>query len=192
MFEPSFPPPAKRDRHRRSDLREVVNAVHCMSDTGCKWWSLPPCFLPSAAVQNYFYEWSREGVFDRLMNTLCVCGRELVGRSETPVAAVIGPQSVETTEIGGPRGYDAGKKAERRRRHLVVDIEGFPIKTAIHEVSVLDRDRAPAVTLGVLKKASHVKKIWAGGGYRGRKLEKDFCSVSDFAPLWRYWDRLFG
>ena len=192
MFEPSFPPPAKRGCPRSSDLREVVNAVHCMSDTGCQWRALPPCFSPSAAVQNYFYEWSREGVFDQLMNTLCVCERELAGRSETPVAVVIGSQSVETAESRRPRGYDAGKKAERRKRHLAVDIEGFPIKIATHEASVLDRDRAPAVTLGVLKKASHVKKIWADGGYRGRKPEKDFCSGSDFGPLCRYWDKLLG
>ena len=92
-----------------------------------------------------------------------------------------------------PIGGDSGEpQAERRKRHLAVDIEGFPIKIATHEASVLDRDRAPAVTLGVLKKASHVKKIWADGGYRGRKPEKEFCSGSDFGPLCRYWDKLLG
>ena len=33
-----------------------------------------------------------------------------------------------------------------------------------------DRDGAPAVILGVLEKAPHVKKIWADGGYQREKL----------------------
>ena len=57
------------------------------------------------------------------------------------------------TESGGPSGYDAGKKAEGRKRHLVVDAEGLPLGLAVHAASVQDRDGAPAVILGVLEKA---------------------------------------
>ena len=45
-------------------------------------------------------------------------------------------------------GYDAGKKVKGRKRHLVVDVEGFPIELAVHAASVQDRDGAPAVILG--------------------------------------------
>ena len=41
---------------------------------------------------------------------------------------------------------------------------------SFHEASVQDRDGAPAAILGVLKKAPHVRKIWADSGYRGQKL----------------------
>ena len=67
-------------------------------------------------------------------------------------------------------GYDAGKKAEGRKRHLVVDVLGLPLGLAVHAASVQDRDGAPAVILGVLETAPHVKKIWADGGYQGKKL----------------------
>jgi hypothetical protein len=36
--------------------------------------------------------------------------RERVGREASPTAAVLDSQSIKTTESGGPRGYDAGKK----------------------------------------------------------------------------------
>ena len=96
--------------------------------------------------------------------------RALAGRSATPTAAAIDTQSAETTESGGPSGYDAGKKVKGRKRHLVVDVVGLPLGLAVHAASVQDRDGAPAVILQVLEKAPRIKKIWADGGYQGGKL----------------------
>ena len=79
-------------------------------------------------------------------------------------------RSVKTTESGGPPGYDAGKKVKRRKRHLVVDVEGFPIKIAAHGASVQGRDGVPAVILGMLETVPHVTKLRADGGYQGPKL----------------------
>ena len=170
LVEPCLPPPSKRGRPRKTGLREVADAIQYMLATGCQWRAIPPCFPSAATVQQYFHLWSRNGVIDRMTDKLRALGHKLAGRSATPTAAAINTQSAETTESGGPSGYDAGKKVKGRKRHLVVDAEGLPLGLAVYEASVQDRDGAPAVILGVLEKVPHIKKMWADGGYQGEKL----------------------
>ena len=111
---------------RKTDLREVFNAIQYMRDTGCRWRTIPPCFPLAATVQYYFHLWRDNGVFARMMDGLCTLGHELAGRSATPTAAAINTQSAEETESGRPLGYDAGKEVKGRKRHIVVDVEaGF-------------------------------------------------------------------
>ena len=49
-----------------------------------------------------------------------------------PTAVVINIQSVRTTEAGGPRGYDGGKKASGRKWHSLVDTEGKLLNACVH------------------------------------------------------------
>jgi Transposase DDE domain len=45
--------------------------------------------------------------------------------------------------VGGEeRGYDAGKKVKGRKRHILVDTEGFVLKAKIHSAKVMDFERA--------------------------------------------------
>ena len=71
--------------------------------------------------------------------------REREGREAQPTAGVIDSQTVKTTEAGGVRGYDAGKKINGRKRHTVVDTTGMLFGLVVHAADVQDRDGAPAV-----------------------------------------------
>jgi hypothetical protein len=76
----------------------------------------------------------------RDLGNLEMLDRELVGREASPSAAIIDSQSVKTTEAGGPRGYDAGKKINGRKRHAMVDTDGRSVMLQVYPASVQDRD----------------------------------------------------
>ena len=71
---------------------------------------------------------------------LVMLDRERAGREASPTAAVIDSQSGKTTESGGVRSYDGGKKGKGRKRHALVDTDGRALKLHVHAASVQDRD----------------------------------------------------
>ena len=63
-----------------------------------------------------------------------------MGPEPQPSAAIVDFKSVKTTGgVGGEdRGYDGGKKIKGRKRHLLVDTEGFVLKAKVHSAKVMD------------------------------------------------------
>lgn len=51
-----LPAPRRLGRPRKTDSREVVNALLYIASTGCQWRMLPKDFPPCSTVQRYFYE----------------------------------------------------------------------------------------------------------------------------------------
>ena len=100
-------------RPRTYALREIVNAVLYLARGGCTWRMLPHDFPPWKTVSYYFYTWRDAGVWERVHAALRAEARGTAGREPTPSAGIIDSQTVKTTEAGGPKGYDSGKKNRR-------------------------------------------------------------------------------
>src|SRR5436309_3545384 len=153
------------------DRRAVVNAIFYILRTGCQWRLLPHDFPPWGTVSSQFYRWRKSGLWERIHHTLYGRVREAAGKRPRPTAAIIDSQSVKTTEQGGAKGYDAGKKVNGRKRHILVDTLGLLLFVKVTGANIQDRDGAKQVLDEVKERMPRLYLIWADGGYRGKLIQ---------------------
>ena len=174
-LEPHLPAPKATGRPRVYPSREIINAIFCVVRSGCSWRLLPHDFPPSLA--------------QRLPLLQAVpLGRHLGETSRRPARASEGSpetgpsaqrwhrrQPVGEDDRGAEqRGYDGAKKVKGRKRHLLVDTEGFVLRAKVHSAKVMDYEGIKALldhAKGLFPRLSH---LWMDAGYRGEGKGADW------------------
>ena len=180
LLEGFFDPPSKVGRPRKWPSRRIVEAILYLLRGGLPWRMLPPGFPPVSTVQRYFYLWRDNGLWETINQHLLMAARQNEGREASPSAGIIDSQSVKTTESGGPRGYDAGKKVKGRKRHLVTDTQGFLVEAVVHPADIQDRDGAPLVLEKIVDRFPWLRHLFADGAYAGEKLRDALAGLGQW------------
>ena len=167
LIGPHLPAPNRRGRPREVDLGEVLNAIPYLLRTGCPWRLLPKEFPPRSTVFGCFRRLWEDGTWPAIHAMLVMAARERAGKEASPTAGIIDSQSVRTTEAGGPKGYDAGKKIDGRKRHVLVDTLGLLLVLVVHPADLQDRDGLALVCRRLRRRFPWLRLIFADGGYRG-------------------------
>jgi putative transposase len=123
---------------------------------------------PRSTVFAWFSRWRDTGLLETVNHLLVMADRERVGREASPSAAVLDSPSVRTTESGGPRGYDAGKKVKGRKRQVMVDTDGRGLILEPQSADVQDRDGAPIVLRLSRRSFPFIVTAFADSAYAGQ------------------------
>jgi transposase len=157
-----------------------VNGIMYVLSTGCQWRYVPKDLPPKSTLYDYFDLWTYDGTLEAIHHALYVRCREQIGREASPTAAIIDSQSAKSAEKGAcidPHGYDACKKINGKKRHILADTLGLLLHALVHPADIQDRDGGVLVLSTLFGMCPFLEKLFADGGYQGQALRKAAARV---------------
>ena len=119
----------------------------------------------------YFRRWEADGTWEAVAGAVRRDLRVELGRDPEPSAAIMDSQTVKTTEQGGPRGYDGGKRTNGRKRHYLVDTEGLLLELVVHAAKLSEGAGAKLLLAKAKAALRRLQKIWVDQGYKAGVVE---------------------
>ncbi|MBF4174689.1 IS5 family transposase [Lacticaseibacillus paracasei] len=184
LIQPDLENFRKHTRPRRYDLYDVFNAILYSLTTGCQWRELPHDFPEWHTVYRYYDMWrdkpdpTADSLLERLLKKPVASYRFAQGRSARTSFVIVDAQSVKTTDLTKNSGYDGGKKISGIKRHLAVDINGFPQAIHITRANITDRDGAIALVTLNLEQFKLVRTMMVDSGYTGQNFANEISSLT--------------
>ncbi|MED2125793.1 IS5 family transposase [Bacillus thuringiensis] len=169
---------SKRTSPRKYDLYDVFNALLYVLSTGCQWRALPKDYPKWQNVYRYYAKWSKsnaEGssLLETLLKKFVGQIREAANRLQSSSFNIVDAQSVKNADTAEQKGYDGGKKVSGIKRHISVDILGFPHAIHVTTANVTDRKGAIEMYEQYPELKETLEAILTDGGYTGEKFQKE-------------------
>src|SRR5215207_7704996 len=168
LLEPLLPRQVSLGQPWKHTLRTILDAILHVLRTGCAWSALPDWAPPRSTVYEWFRYLVDGGWLERLNHTLLMFVREHQGREASPTVGIVDSQTVKVMAPAGPRGYDAAKKINGRKRHILVDSRGNLLAVRVTDGAVQDRDGGVALIRGARALFPWIVLIVADSAYAGR------------------------
>lgn len=169
-IKPLLPAAKPGGRPRTTDMRQVLNAMFYIVVTGAQWRLLPREYPPWKTVYHYVRQWRMSGDWQRIRDTLRATVRRYAGRHKHPTAGALDSQSIKTSHVTRPRGYDAGKHIMGRKRHLLVDTLGLVLALVVTAAAVSDTAGGKVLLHRSRGSGKKLRRGWVDGGYKASIL----------------------